>query len=252
VKHTWKYLVVSAVCFAILPFSAPAQQGEVYSLNVVGFQKLNAEANGMTMVSVPFDLGESNTLDDVIGTQLTGGKTGGGADEVILWDPIQQKYLFFWLKQTDNKWYSSEDGQPATNTAITSLLGMWIRSKRVADQTVVVAGDAVGQNVVTNTLMPGMNLVSYPFSATIDLNQSALTNGNAGKTGGGADEIILWDPELQKYLFYWLKQTDRKWYASSDGQLAQGVLVGGGVGFWYRNKAAVPFQWVETRPYQFD
>ncbi|HRZ11730.1 MAG TPA: hypothetical protein P5567_04660 [Kiritimatiellia bacterium] len=222
-------------------------QSEVYSVNVVGFQKGSATSNALTMTSTPFSK-TSNNLDGVIGNQLTSGKTDGGADNVALWDSTNQTYKRYWLKSSDTNWYTLA-GARATNVFVTTYDGIWIQSRRATNQTVVFSGDVPEMDTATNFLQPGMNLVSYPFSTDIDINSSGLTNGKSGKTDGGADNIAIWDPASQAYTRYWLK-TDRKWYTLA-GSLATGVKVGAGRGFWYQNRTNVVFNWVEHRPYTF-
>lgn len=221
-----------------------AQTGEVYSLNVVGFQKLTA-ATGLVLVSTPFERAP-NTLDDVIGAQLTGGKAELTADQVVMWNAQAQSYEQFWLKSTDQKWYTL-GGTRATNTVITPQDGFWIRNRRLTNQTVIVSGDVVDDTARTNILLVGLNLVSYPFSSEIQINSSGLTNGKTGKAELMADQIVIWDPASQSYQQYWLK-TDRKWYTLA-GAVATNVFVGGGRGFWYRNRNTNSFVWVEVRPY---
>lgn len=220
-------------------------QAEVYSVNVVGFQKLTA-VTGLTLVATPFSK-TSNTLDGVVGAQLTAGKTAGQADNISIWNPVSQAYETYWLKTSDSNWYTS-GGVKATNR-VTPLQGMFITNRRPTNQIVVVSGDVPTQNRATNSLLPGLNLVSYPFSADIDINQSYLTNGKTGKVAGTADNILIWNPTTRAYEAYWLK-SDKKWYTSS-GVLASNVRVGAGKGFWYLNRTNVVFAWVEPRPYTF-
>ncbi|MBU1909221.1 MAG: hypothetical protein KJ726_04160 [Verrucomicrobia bacterium] len=229
--------------------AAPAfAQSEVYSVNVVGFQKLTAVSSGFTMVSTPFEK-SSNNLDNVIGPQLTGGKSEGVADQINLWDQSLQRYQTYWLKAADSYWYDLS-GLRATNVYLNPDDGFYIRNRAVTNRVVVVSGDVPADDIITNVLVPGFSLVSYPFSTAININNSGLTNGKSGKSEGVADQATLWNSGTAKYDTYWLKSTDRKWYNLS-GTLATNVYVGAGVGFFYRNRDSVNFNWVEARPYTF-
>ena len=241
--------LVSAVTCAVIACIATgafAQTGEVYSLNVVGFEKVTAQSNGLSMVSTPFSKSPA-TLDDVVGGQLSAGKTAVGADNVTLWNATNQAYETYWLKTSDSRWHDNA-GNLATNTSISPAMGFWVLNRNATNETVVVSGDVGQQPVVTNHLISGLNLVSYPFSTVIDINSSAMTNGTTGKTAVGADNITLWDASNQAYVTYWLKTSDKKWH-DNGGNLATNVTVGSGKGFWYLNRAASPFDWVEARPY---
>ena len=243
-KHNFLLLAsVAAVVFAGMAMSSFGQTGEVYSLNVVGFQKL-AATSGFTMVSTPF-LRTPNTLDDVIGSQLSGGKASSLGDNITMWNKTNQSYDTYWLR-TDGVWRTLS-GTFATNTSLTPDEGFWIRNRKSTGQTVVVSGDVVEDSSITNCLVPGFNMVSYPFSTEIDINKSALTNGKSGKASSLADNITVWDPAIQNYQTYWLR-TDRVWRTLS-GTMATGVTVGSGRGFWYRSRNTVNFNWIEPRPY---
>lgn len=228
---------------------AHAASNEVYSVNVVGFQKLDARSNGFMMVNVPFDAA-SNTLDGIIGTQLVGHKSSLYADNIMIWDPVTQSYSTY-FKKTDNLWYDSANGLRATNVYITSDMGMWVRNRQATNQQVTLVGDVVDDSVITNVLLEGYNLVSYPFSSEININDSCLTNGYGHKSSLYADNIMLWDDAAQAYNTYFLK-TDKKWYDASNGILTTNTTIGQGKGFWFRRRGAGDLNWVEQKPYNLE
>jgi len=238
------------MCLALTGLLAAATSyaatNEVYSVNVVGFQKLNVRSNGLTMVNVPFDAA-SNTLDGIFGAQLSGGKSELSADGVQIW--VNGAYKRYILKNTDMLWYDVDTGLRATGVYIYPEMGMWVRNRTTTTRVVTVVGDVVTDPVVTNILSVGLNLVSYPFSAEIDINNTTLTNGRAGKSELSADTIQIWNSASQSYARYMLKNTDRQWYNVDTGLKASGVKVGQGQGFWYKNTTNVVFNWVEPRPY---
>lgn len=237
-------VLLAAIVCASVALSSFAQTGEVYSLNVVGFQKLTSVSNGLTMVSTPF-LRTPNTLDDVVGGQLHGGKVSSTADNILMWNKTNQSYDTYWLR-TDRVWIALS-GSLATNTSLPTDAGFWIRNRRTTNEIVVVSGDVVDYTAITNSLVPGLSMVSYPFSTEADINKCGLTNGKNGKVSSTADNITIWDPTTQSYQTYWLR-TDKVWRALS-GEFASNVFVGSGKGFWYRNRNTVNFSWVEPRPY---
>jgi len=247
---TYKYLIAASVCCVLLVSSVFGQTGEVYSLNIVGFQKVASESSGLSMVSTPFERTPA-TLDDVLGDQLTAGKSQSQADQVIIWNATGAYYETYWLKNTDQKWYTAGAlPELASNTYVSTEMGFWVRNRRDSNQIVVVSGDVVDDPVLTNYLIQGLTMVSYPFSTEVDINECGLTNGTAGKSQSVADQIIAWDANLQAYETYWLKNTDRKWYTGGAlPEVATNVLVGAGRGFWYRNRGDSTFEWIEARPY---
>jgi hypothetical protein len=240
-KRLTSGVLVAVVCAGVA-LSSFAQ--EVYSPNVVGFQKISASSQGLTMVSMPFYRATS-TLDEVVGNQLYGHKSSTYADNINVWVP-GVGYTNFFLKN-DGKWYDFSN-QRATNFFISTHMGFWINNQqKLSNEIVVVCGDVVDPNVITNPLVPGLSLVSYPFTTEIDINKSGLTNGYAHKSSTYADNISIWNFQTKAYSNYFLK-TDKKWYDFAN-VVASNIMVGQGKSFWYRNSTSNTFNWVETRPY---
>jgi hypothetical protein len=230
---------------------AVAQGPEVYSLNVVGFQKVTVASNTKMMAATPF-LRSPGNLDHVVGAQLTAGKSELSADIIATWNVVSQKYDRFWLRAADSNWYTvGATSVRATNVFLNPTTGFFIIDQKSTGRTeaVVLSGDVVDTPVATNALLQGMNLVSYPFSSSIDLNRSGLTNGRAGKSEFSSDIVSIWNPTSQVYRRYWLRNTDKKWYTvSAQSQIATGSI-GGGQAFFYQRTTNVPFNWVEVKPY---
>jgi hypothetical protein len=104
------------------------------------------------------------------------------------------------------------------------------------------------------TLDVGLQLVCYPLSADIVLDDLDLAND--GATGDGnyvnADQIFTW--EGSAYQRYALYDVDSKWYGCNTLQeWEDGSVLGSdrvlkvGEGFWYKAKATV--NWDEDNPY---
>jgi len=250
------------VCGCILASVASAQTGEVYSLNVVGFQKVNAPgASGSTKLQIagtPFEAA-NDKLDSVIGPQLTGQDAPGSSDNVILFNPTNQQYETYFIAggigdpQYDGKWFT-EDAQFASNALVPPGRGFWIRSRQAVTQTVVFAGDVVSASALTNRVYAGLQLLSYPYSTAILLNNTTFSNGAVGSDAPGAsDNILLWNASNQSYVTYFIAggigdpQYDGKWF-TEDAQPATNVYLQPGQGFWYRHRGS-GFSWVEQKPY---
>ena len=126
-----KILLAAIVC-ATVAVTSFAQTGEVYSLNVVGFQKVSALASGgLVLSSTPFDRDAAN-LDNVLGTNGIAASTLGLADNCLMYDKYTQSYLIYWLFSHTNpslnrKWRSSSG--LATNVFIQPGQGFWYRSR---------------------------------------------------------------------------------------------------------------------------
>ena len=237
---------------------ASAQTAEVFSLNVVGFQKVTVSPSntgaGLFLESTPFEQDLSN-IDGVVGTNGTAGITAAQGDNVILFDKYTQGYITYWLfshvNPALNRHWRSGSGL-ATNVYLYPGMGYWHKNQSGSNLNIVLVGDVVADGTVTNAIVPGLQLISYPFSTSIRMTDMTLTNGTPGTTAAQADNIMLY--ENQSFVTYWLfshanPTLHRKWRSGSG--LATNVFIQPGRGFWYRSRSAETNFWIEARPYTF-
>jgi len=249
-----KILLAAIVC-ATMAVTSFAQTGEVYSLNVVGFQKVSALASGgLVLGSTPFERDVAN-LDNVLGTNGISGSTLATADNCLMYDKFGQSYLQYWLFSHTNpslnrRWRSASG--LATNVYLLPGQGFWYRNRASSDATIVMAGDVVDVGAITNLIVPGLQMLSYPFSTSIRMTDLKLTNGVSGTTLATADNIMMYVQTNQSFNQYWLfshtnPSLNRKWRSSSG--LATNVFIQPGQGFWYRSRLSTSNLWVEVKPY---
>jgi hypothetical protein len=249
----------------------PAQTDVVYSVNVVGFQKVTVPpadvGGGLQLLGVPFDA-NPGTLDEVVGTHGIYGSTVGTADNIIMYDPTagpsaQYKtyYLRFNASAEKPMWrYAGETQVWATNVYLYPNQGFWYRNRATVAFTNVMTGDVVYDATVSVTVRPGLQLLSYPYSSEIVMTDLGLTNGTYGSTVGTADTIIMYDPEAapgQQYLTYYLRfnalEGKPMWrYAGSTQVWATNTVIKPQQGFWYKSIGAGNFEWLENRPYNIE
>jgi hypothetical protein len=130
-------------------------------------------------------------------------------------------------------------------------VGFWYRNRAASNFNFVLAGDVVDRPVITNVIVPNLQLISYPFSKPIRMTDMTLTNGMIGITSADADNIIIY--KNQAYATYWLSSqapNERRWVGAGNN-LATNVFIQPGEGFWYRSRSASTNLWVEVRPYTF-
>ena len=252
--------VAAIVCLAGLVSASFGQSGEVYSLNVVGFQKVTAPASRLQISATPFDQANPN-IDSAVGAQLTGSDAYGVSDNILLWNVQGQAYSNYFIaggvgEPYDGHWFTPAL-QPATNFPANLYPGraFWIRSRQAFTQTVVFAGSLVSANCVTTRIPSGLSLLGYPYSAAIKLNDTAFSNGACGGDSfGSSDNILKWDAERQMFVNYFLAgdvglpEYNWKWIIPQGLVVASNVYLQPGEGFWYRHRGS-GFDWVETRPY---
>jgi hypothetical protein len=115
-------------------------------------------------------------------------------------------------------------------------VGFWVEAPSPVES--IVAGEVYMQDAVTNNLVPGLQLISYPYPVQVSISQMNLT-----PTEG--DVIYKYVPG-SGYV----------------GNIAtyESVLFGGlawnqdltfdvGEGFWYESAAGSTVQWIEARPF---
>jgi hypothetical protein len=244
---------------ALLTSALPAfsQNDAVYSVNIIGMQKVDAVpagSGGLSLISMPFDL-DNPILDRVVGTNGVAAATSVNADNLLIFNPITQTYTTYWLFFSTNpsfnrKWRSATGF--ATNVFLQPGAGVWYRSRATSNQVLTLVGDVVNKGASTNMIRPGLQVVSYPFSTSIIMADLKLTNGVAAATSVNADNIQLYNPETQQYTTYWLFSSanpsfNRRWRSATG--FATNVVIQPGSAFWYRSRGAETITWVESIPY---
>lgn len=213
-----------AMTVAVLVCAASVVSAQVYSQNIVGYSK-QSTANGLVIMSCQFDTG-NNTPEGIFGDSLPVGS------KIYKFDPATgyvgniatyESVLF-----GGTAWNNAPD--------LGQSVGFWVETTDVIEN--IVAGTVYDQDSVTNSIVPGLQLLSYPYPVQRTLSQLNLT-----PTVG--DKVYKYNPDTG-YV----------------GNIAtyESVLFGGtawnvdltfdvGDGFWYESQAAGTVEWVEVRPF---
>ncbi|HNR94843.1 MAG TPA: hypothetical protein PKK36_09595, partial [Kiritimatiellia bacterium] len=154
-RHAEKIFMV---LFAAALLAAPAfAQDAVYSLNVVGFQKVAAKPTALTLAGNPFESPDPE-LNSLISTQLTAGSSYGVADKILKWDSDTQSYVYYYLGNNArsgvvNKWVlSTDEGVPTTNAYLNNDDGFFIQTVAASTQQVVMVGDVVNDPEISKSI----------------------------------------------------------------------------------------------------
>jgi hypothetical protein len=243
-----------ATAAGILASIAAFAQGPVYSVNIVGFQKVGVDAGQFVLSSNPF-VKPAQTVQDIVGAQLTGGTDFSTGDNMLLWNGSFYNQLF--LVNLDG---DPLDGQwvDETFTPSTELLapgtGFWIINRN-ATNTFTMVGDVVMDATKTRQINPGFNLISYPYSTSAGVNSSALNLKKASGCQGGTDfstgdNIFLWNGSFYNQLFLVDlpgDPLDDQWVDETFTPVS--VDLQPGQGFWYLRNGSGSFNWTTTKPY---
>lgn len=229
------------------PSAGRAQTTPVYSVNMMGFQKLPVPAGGLSIASVPYGNAPAD-INTVLRDQLTAGGDLNTADTAYFFDATSQVYrvVYLYLDGTNVVWRDNDSQETAQNPVIPGL-GFWIRSNQGADQSLIVSGEVLTQDAITNAVVPGLQLLAYPYPAA--KSAAALTlaaHAVKGETLESADVIYLWRDAIQQFqtLFFY---TDGTLVDFATGDPATNVLKEGEA-FWYKHLGS-GFSWVEAKPY---
>jgi len=253
-----KFLITAVITSLISGVAFAADSNVVSSANVVGYSQLPLEPGGVFYLTTCNFVAESNTLVDIFGTnQLAQSGSIGSCDRVVRWDPDTDTYQTY-AQYTDGNFYKANsqiefNGSPVVNPQIPLGEGLWIISSDTASSTNTISfsGDVVSVETQTVDVVSDFQILSYPYSSDIPLNDTAFNDSGATKsdTYSLCDKIAVWEnPTYQSYGLAadgnWYKANDAvEWntapLATNDIALSQGI--------WYI--ASGGFSWVETNRY---
>lgn len=235
----------SAVCFSTL---ASAQITDaVYSVNIIGMQKVPVTSN-LVIRSNPFN---ASLIDDVAGKSGKASSFSTSADNVLLFDPVTQSYVTYYLGSNATLGVHWRLGSaPQTNLFVSPSQGFFYRSRSLQPWTNTVVGDVVTATAVTNIIRPGLNLLSYPFSVSRNLTNLNLRIGKASSFSTSADNLMIFDQQTQGYITYYLGSNATlgvHWRLG--GAAVTNLVLDPSSGFFYRNRSTNNLVWVEQSPY---
>lgn len=230
-----------------------ALAAEVRSVNAVGYMQLDVPAGKKVIAAVNFleeGTGDCMLLADLIGDQLTGGNSFLNGDNIVVWDNEGKAYTTY-FKFIDGTWRNKDTFALATNEVCNGD-AFWIVNRQAVSQGVTFDGEVVDLDGGTNVmdLFVGPNLIGYPFSAEVDVADTALgASAVKGNSFLNADNIVVWDPVSGSYTtyFYFIDDT---WRNKDTFALLTGPIPYA-TGVWYIRRTSQG-EWREPQPYNLD
>jgi hypothetical protein len=234
-----KTMLLSALIGSIGAVSAMAQTN-VYSLNAVGYVNVTI-APGFNIISCPLIATPDNTVGTVL-NNASGALTGSA---VYFWNPATgysediAKTVGTARGDTTNA-----DGWSFAGTNVLSPgVGAWFQSIYSTNITVTFVGQ-VPTGSITNTLVPGFNLVgsAVPMSGDLASNTlSTLTNYNIG------DTVYVYTPG-SGYVEYSTASGRPAGHGYNGNWTSAGdpIIPNVGEGFWYFGGTSATVKWVEN------
>jgi len=237
---------------------AHAASNEVYSVNVVGFQKLQISPSTYYLSACNFEAGSSNTLQDIFGTDMLAQNDNYlRCDRVLIYDNATQTYQA-WAQWTDGVFYKANtmtewNQSIAGNPEVPVGAGFFIVCGIGGSNTITYVGDVVMNESNSVVLKPGFQVVSYPFSSDIALQSTSLRTCGAiaNENYLSADRVMTYNAgTYQTYALY----TDGIWYkANSMTEWNQSIpatnTIKAGESVFYRRVGSSNLTWTETNKY---
>jgi len=258
--------VAVATCAAVVTAQA------VSSANIVGYTKVakpgDAKLNimGVTFQSENALLSELCPVDQFNGAL----DAPANADQIIIYTPgsgyaTYAKYdaSSYPGYETYVGWQSFTDfgfTSPFVDPVVPAGSALWIKAvSGSADDEVILSGEVVSDEVVTNSIVTGLQMVANPFSEAVKLDDLNLYEGATGAldAAANADQVIVFDSDTQSYTTFAFYDVRSYGYPENSGWkpftsfgFADPVAtyeLQPGEGFWYSAKAG--FTWVESNKY---
>jgi len=262
---------VIVLAAALLGFVQFAQAQEVHSVNIVGFVKKPLPKSTLILTTSNFDQidGTTNTLLSVFGTnqlkKATSANNPNSGDKIQVWNPtlkVYESYLqwtngLFYLAGSTTQWQAKVE---CSSRPIPAGAAMWIKSNDSVDKDVVFSGEVVDVSTQTIQIVQSLQLIAYPFTSAINLQDTSFANCGAKKATSAnnpnsGDRIQVWTGNAyQQYTLGsgtngWLKSNTTAEYqaripATNTLQLAEG--------FWYNassGSGVISNGWTEVKKY---
>lgn len=223
-----KKIIIAALAIGLVGSAAQAQSNQVLSRNAVGYVKVTAGSNTLTLVRNDFESinGGSIAVSNLIGTQVPVNST------VMLWNRGVQQYRSGGL--TRSGW-----GTFGSNL-VRRGDGFFLRipsGTGISNYTVYLMGEVPDETTAPTSLtenVTALGMYGYPYPVNTYWTNTPLAKGAAVN-----DSLMLWSTTNQSY--YSFGKTRSGWGAATN------VILAPGQGFWFRS--SITQQWSEVKPY---
>jgi hypothetical protein len=254
-----KRFIVTAVIASLISGAAFAQEtptNVVSSANIVGYvQTTTPASNKLDIVSLAqFSTGSNSVnIQSIFAnmSSLRSGRVITNVDRLITWNgSVYTTYgLYqsnavgpFWMAN-GAAWTTPALPKNPANVQLSRGTAAWFQSAPVSTLTNFVASGNVFLDGTYSVKLNGtLMLLSYPYSADININQLVVTNAYAGRSITNVDRIITWNGTV--YTTYGLYQSNSvgpfwmangaAWTTPALPKNPSSAMINLGKGFWYQ------------------
>ena len=259
---------ILAIAAATLAVGAITSEGQVYSLNIVGYVNSSIPTNGFALIANQLDVGDgTNGINQVLANaNLVSDGIGVNNTTVYLWQQSVQGFLAlqYYNAADANSWWSGTQagfydfGGNYTNPPVPpgSVIFMQNPNNTVSNLTVTTAGTVLkSTNIVT--ISPGfqMEALSAPTASSLVLSQNYV--GVSSPDGSTNDVLYVWNPSVQGYLalqYYNASDANTWWSGTQAGFYDFGgnytnFAPNPGTGFFIQRVANITTTWTNSFTY---
>ena len=198
--------------------------------DVVGYQTVDLDNLGYALVSLPFadidSVADGYPLQKITG-ELSQNNNKIRADSIMVMDPNTKAYTSYQLKPTIG--WVKEGESVATTDVIPLGAAVFVKKAMRAGQ-FTMSGRVLTDETISVDLTVGLNLVSNPYPADIniaDIKGTLSANNNAIR----ADKIMTLNPVTKVYTNYQLKTIG--WVKDGESVVTTDKIKSG-EGFFYK------------------
>jgi hypothetical protein len=242
----------------VVACAASIVSAQVYSANVVGYSKVSTPEAGSVEIVALTQFGGSDTvgIQDAIANlaELNASATKDNADKLYVWngsgyDTFGLYYKSstdetFWMSTGSIGWVLAIQATPAADV-IARGAGVWYQTGTggVASEA-LVAGEVPNDGTYDVTLASSFDIVSFPYSSSVNLADLEISNATASSSKDAADKLYVWNGSgydtYGLYLkastgdTYWMSTASIGWVLAIQAKAATAVI-DLGQGFWYES-----------------
>lgn len=179
-------------------------------------------------------------VQSMASSSLVGNNTAGSADQVQLYNPINQAYDSYFLRSDGITWRKVGTTTSANKVAIPPGTGVFISKKTSAVD--LTSTGTVRQNDFSSPYKVGLQLLApgFPLEASPSSLGATTANGWTGNnTAGSADQIQVYNPSNQAYDAYFLRGDGTTWRkVGTTTTVTTSNVISGGNAYFASRKAA--------------
>lgn len=213
---------------------AAAVTAQVYSANIVGYNKNAADA-GLQIVAMQFDDGVGNTLDSIFGDAYP-----LGTKILTYEEPGGYKTSTYQVTYPPPN-YLPVNGWAGSVSTVGGAVACWIQMP-TGEPTVnnIMSGEVDLADSITNSVLAGLNLFSYPYPVEVEVQ-------DLGFTPVLGDRLFAYD-NVGGYITVTFQTTyPPPNYLPVDAWSNPTLKIPVGGGFWY--STTTPSTWIADRPF---